>query len=97
LQALRRIFYAVIIENKTHGLGKETNFEFKYIPNYHTNTEKGENESPMPKPIGGGIERRNLTTFIIASVAIGLGSWLVFNVVWVITGGLLQSLSRTRI
>ncbi|KAG9249019.1 hypothetical protein BJ878DRAFT_531504 [Calycina marina] len=42
---LRKLLYAVIVENKEHGLGSEINFEFKYIPNYDlTATEPGEYE-----------------------------------------------------
>jgi len=92
IKTLRRIFYAVIIKNETHGLGEETNFDFKYIPDFHTNTEKGESEFPVQKPKGEGIERRNLQTFVFATVAVGITSWLGFSLAWGLAGNLLQSL-----
>jgi hypothetical protein len=71
-QALRRILYQVIVENKTHGLGEETNFDFKYIPNFDTTTPKGENESGLKE---SGVERRNLRTLVIASAFMGIVSY----------------------
>lgn len=73
MQALRKIFYAVIVENKTHGLGAETNFDFKYIPDFHTSTkQEGVEEIGLTK---SGIERRNLRTLIIASTIVCIASW----------------------
>lgn len=63
----------MIVENKTHGLGAETTFDFKYIPDFHTRTVKGEmEETGLREP---GIERRSLKTLVIASVAICIVSW----------------------
>ena len=79
ITALRKIFYAVIVENERHGLGKETNFDFKYVPSFHLTTEMGEMEaSGWKEP---GIERRNLRTLVIASTAVGVFTWLGVKVV----------------
>jgi predicted secreted protein len=61
------------VENKTHGLGAETCFDFKYIPDFHTSTilEGLEETGPMEP----GIERRNLRTLIIASTIVSIASW----------------------
>jgi len=75
-------------------MGKETNFEFKYVPEFYTRTEKGESESAMVKPRGGGVERRNLITFIFASVAIGVGSWFGLSAVRGIGGIMSHSFGR---
>ena len=73
MQALRKIFYDVIVENKTHGLGAETNFDFKYIPDFHTSTkEEAVEETGLTEH---GIERRNLRTLVIASTIVCIISW----------------------
>jgi hypothetical protein len=65
----------VIVENKTHGLGAETNFDFKYIPDFQTSTRQEEIEGTgLAEP---GIERRNLRTLIIASTIVCITSWYV--------------------
>ena len=53
----------MIIQNE-HGLGQESVFEFKYIPEFHTTTELGESEEVGLKQLG--VERRNLKTLIVA-------------------------------
>ncbi|KAI9885090.1 MAG: hypothetical protein M1823_003101 [Watsoniomyces obsoletus] len=69
---LRKVFYAMIVEHK-NGLGKESVFEFKYIPEFSTRTEKGEGEETGVKQ--PGIERRNLKTLIIAMIVLGVLGW----------------------
>lgn len=73
MQALRKIFYTAIVESKTHGLGAETNFDFKYIPDFHTSTKQERIEETCMT--GPGIERRNLRTLIIASTIVCMASW----------------------
>ncbi|KAI9792389.1 MAG: hypothetical protein M1816_002273 [Peltula sp. TS41687] len=71
---LRKIFYANIVGNKQHGLGRESVFEFKYIPEFHTTTEMGEaEESGVKQP---GVERRNLKTLLIAIAVLLILGWL---------------------
>ncbi len=53
------------MENKTHGLGEETVFDFKYIPNFSTTTELGKYEASKLQETS--IERRNLRALIIAN------------------------------
>ncbi|TVY55793.1 Rubber oxygenase, partial [Lachnellula suecica] len=70
ISRVRKIFYKIIVENKTHGLGEETNFEFKYIPSFaKTSEELGEYEETGLK---GGVERRNAVTFALGAGALGL-------------------------
>jgi hypothetical protein len=85
-QALRKVFYQVIVENKTHGLGEETNFEFKYVPNFSTTTELGAYEVSGMK--GTGIEERNLRTLIAASAFISVVSYLWMRTTFGIVGSL---------
>jgi len=67
------MFYSVIVENKTYGLGSETNFDFKYIPDFHTRTAQGElGETGLKEP---GIERQNLKVLVIASTVVCILSW----------------------
>jgi hypothetical protein len=86
LQALRRIFYSLVVENKVHGLGEETNFDFKYIPNFETTgTEMGEYVAGLKE---SGVERRNLRTLVIASVCIAVASYIGMRTTWGIVGSL---------
>ena len=63
IKALRHIFWAVIVDGK-HGLGQETVFDFKYIPDYHITTDRGGDAETGLKE--HGIERRNLKALVIA-------------------------------
>ncbi|KAE9375734.1 hypothetical protein N431DRAFT_543207 [Stipitochalara longipes BDJ] len=72
VKALRRIFYQVIVENKAHGLGEETNFEFKYIPNFDTTTSMGEYVFGLKE---SGVERRNLRALCMGSAVLGIVSY----------------------
>jgi ER-bound oxygenase mpaB/B'/Rubber oxygenase, catalytic domain len=74
IAALRRIFWAIIVEGK-HGLGEKTVFDFKYIPDYHINTSKGDGAQVALKYSATGIERQNLKTLIIALAATGVVVW----------------------
>lgn len=78
---MRRIFYQIIVENKEHGLGEETVFDFKYIPNFGMmSTEAGRYEASGLKE--RGVERRNLKTLVIASTVIGVASYLCMRTTW---------------
>ena len=71
------------MENTSHGLGEETNFDFKYIPSFNkTSEELGEYEDTKMK---GGVERRNLVTFALGTAFLGavgyLGSRMALGVV----------------
>ena len=72
INALRRIFWAVIVDGK-HGLGQETVFDFKYIPDYHVTTDRGSVAETGLKE--HGIERRNLKALVIA---IGVSGIVVY-------------------
>ncbi|KAI9697224.1 MAG: hypothetical protein M1836_004788 [Candelina mexicana] len=73
IAALRRVFYALIVEHK-HGLGgEETNFEFKYIPDFESTTEMDEPEEVGLKQ--AGIERRNLRTLVVAVGFMAVATW----------------------
>ena len=86
---MRKLFYAIIVENKTHGLGTETNFDFKFIPNFDTtSTALGENVSGIKE---SGIERRNLKALVIASAVMGVVGYLCMRGTWGIVGNLSRS------
>jgi hypothetical protein len=69
-QALRKIFWVVIVEGK-HGLGEETLFDFKYVPDFHVTTEVGDDNQVGIKE--HGIERRNLKVLLIGLTCAGVG------------------------
>jgi len=64
VSTLRHLFWAIIVEGKS-GLGQETLFDFKYIPDFHVTTARGGDEQTGIKE--AGIERRNLNTLLIAT------------------------------
>ena len=66
-QALRRLFWEVIINQKT-GLGEESTFEFKYIPDLSRKTQTDDALEPGAKH--NGIEQRDLQ-------ALGIGCSLI--------------------
>jgi hypothetical protein len=63
----------VILENKIHGLGAETNFDFKYIPDFSAGAAQGGMEETGATE--SGVELRNLKTLIVASATICIASW----------------------
>lgn len=73
IAALRRIFYQVIVNNTSHGLGEETNFDFKYIPNFDTKTHMGDYVVGLKS---SGVERRNLGSLVMFSAVVGAVSYL---------------------
>jgi len=85
LKALRRIFYHVIVENKTNGLGEETNFDFKYIPNFDKTTSMGEHVSGLKE---SGVERRNLRTLVMATAFMGAVSYFCLRTIFRIVGSM---------
>lgn len=72
---MRRIFWAVIIENKG-GLGEESVFEFKHVPDLSKKTRR---EDPVHTGLKQpGIERRNLQAF-----AVGCCILIIFGCCWI--------------
>ncbi len=79
-QALRKIFYNIIVHNTEHGLGEETVFDFKYIPSFDfTETEKGEYVAGIQ---GKGVETRNFRTLVVAGAVMGGLSYIEFRISW---------------
>jgi len=72
-QALRKVFWAVIVDGK-NGLREETTFDFKYIPDLHKTTQMEEGEKSGIRQ--SGIERRNLQTLVL-----GVGFFSIVAVV----------------
>ena len=66
----RRAFWAIVVESKYGLKGKETSFEFKYVPEYSTITAMG--QASGRDDTGYSIERRNLKTLFIAVGVLGL-------------------------
>ena len=77
---LRKAFYHMIVESK-HGLsGKETHFEFKYVPEYGLITKMGESEEAKSgKSLDSQV--RNLTALFCAVCALTVGGWMVLRAV----------------
>lgn len=69
IAALRKIFWIVIVEGK-HGLGEETVFEFKYVPDFHVTTEAGAERQVGIKE-RRAVERRNLQVLLIGLTCTG--------------------------
>lgn len=73
IEWLKKVFYAVIVESKTGLEGKESMFEFKYIPEFATVTEMAESEEAK---IIGGVEMRNLQWVFYGAAFLGFTSWV---------------------
>ena len=76
-QALRKIFWAVIIESKG-GLGAETTFDFKYIPELSKRTQMEDLDDCGLKQ--SGVERRNLQVFGIGCVLFSICGYIGLRV-----------------
>lgn len=76
---LRKIFWHVIIESKEFGLGGVTGFEFKHLPDLGKSTEK-EDSGLADVGLLRGVERRNLTTIVVAGVMMGGMAWIGLKV-----------------
>lgn len=75
------MFWQVIIKNKG-GLGKETTFDFKYIPNFLNKTQMEDALEPGVK--NAGTERRNLHALGIGCILfalIGFFGWKIVTAV----------------
>jgi hypothetical protein len=72
------------VEDRTHGLGEETNFDLKYIPNFDT-TLKGEYVSSLKE---SGVGRGNLRTLLMATGFIGVVSYFCLKIVFGIVGSI---------
>ncbi|GAB7352807.1 hypothetical protein MBLNU459_g3424t2 [Dothideomycetes sp. NU459] len=70
---LRRVFWTVVVESKYGLQGEETNFDFKYVPEYSTITEMGESNGAVLQ--SAGVEARNLKTLIVATGVLGISLW----------------------
>lgn len=78
IEMLRRVFWTVVVESKYGLQGEETNFDFKYVPEYSTITEMGESNGAVLQ--SAGVEARNLKTLIVATGVLGFGMWCTFKV-----------------
>lgn len=78
IAALRRVFWQVIIKNKS-GLGEETTFDFKYIPNLSKKTQMEDALEPGIKK--AGIERRNLQALGIGCIMFALAGFFGLRIV----------------
>ena len=76
---LRSLFYRVIVESDT-GLGAETSFDFKYIPDLSKRTLREDAVDEVRK--GASVERRNAQTLGLAAlVCAGMG-WGLWRFCW---------------
>lgn len=85
VQALRKVFWAVIVDGK-NGLREETTFDFKYIPDLHKTTQMEEGERSGIRQ--SGIERRNLQTLVLGVVFVSIAAVVGFRVVSGLVGHL---------
>lgn len=75
VQFRRKAFWKAIM-NEKDGLGKESTFDFKYVPTYSQTTEPG----PVSSRVGSsfGVEFVGLLGLAIPSLAIGAASYAIF-------------------
>ncbi|KAJ9624396.1 hypothetical protein H2204_010849 [Knufia peltigerae] len=63
VKALRNVFWTIIVEGK-FGLGRETVFDFKYIPDYNVLTARGGDDEVKARETS--VERKYRNTLLIA-------------------------------
>lgn len=68
------------VQDKTIGLGRETFFEFKYVPQFGRTTLPGgavggSKDSALAKRVPGAPERTGLTMLVLASALVGAVAW----------------------
>ena len=69
------------MENK-NGLGEETTFDFKYLPDLSKMTKMEDvEESGIKAP---GTERRNLLALFIACGLLGVAGFVGFRILWAV-------------
>lgn len=93
IAALRRLFWLVIVEGKT-GLGEESTFNFKYVPDFHKMTEKEDSDKTGIRH--RGIERRNLKALAVGCAVLGLTAMLGFRIVQWTASRVVESLLMVR-
>lgn len=67
------------------GLGGESVFEFKYIPDLTKTTKAERGRGALSKP--GGVEQRNLRAFCLGCVLIPVTFWMTIKLLLAIGGG----------
>jgi len=58
---LKKVFWQIVVESRYGLEGKETNFDFKYVPELGTVTEQAQEEEREKMR---GVETRNLKAFV---------------------------------
>lgn len=76
-QRVRKFFYDLTVHNKEIGLGTETNFDFKYVPQLGRTTELGQPDGPRLR--AGAPERQGLATLVLASALVAAVAWSGFK------------------
>lgn len=66
------------MHNKEIGLGTETNFDFKYVPQLGRTTELGHPEGSRLRI--GASERQGLATLMLAAALVAAVAWSGFRV-----------------
>ncbi|KAK4972579.1 hypothetical protein LTR66_011286 [Elasticomyces elasticus] len=84
IDMLKDVFYTIVVKSKYGLQGQETNFDFKYVPEYSTITEMGDSPRAVLKQTG--IEGRNLKTLVIAVGVMGIGAWIGLKIAGSIVG-----------
>ncbi|KAJ4424545.1 hypothetical protein N0V82_000869 [Gnomoniopsis sp. IMI 355080] len=69
---IARILYKLTVENKEIGLGQETIFDFKYVPQIGLTTTLG--DMVEGKRLGGA-ERRSVVTLVVVTALVGSVAW----------------------
>ena len=85
VEGLKKVFYAIVVESKYGLEGNETNFDFKYVPEFSTVTEL--NDSKEQRPNMRGVETRNLKWLLYGVGGLGLAGYMSYRVTTAVIGG----------
>ncbi|KAF4551987.1 Hypothetical protein D9617_11g008340 [Elsinoe fawcettii] len=78
IELLRKVFWQIVVESKFSLQGKQTVFDFKYVPEYETVTEMGEQTATGDRQLS--VERRNLKAVIIGAAVFSGMCWVGLKV-----------------
>ncbi|CAN8103588.1 unnamed protein product [Discula destructiva] len=75
-ERVRKILYKMTVENKEFGLGQETIFDFKHVPQIGLTTTPLGDVGGQAKRVVGRSERRSMVTLAVVTALLGSVAWL---------------------
>lgn len=74
-QRVRKILFKMTVENKEFGLGQETIFDFKHVPQIGLTTPLGDTNVATKRRRPSRAEQRSLFTLCVVTTLMGTAAW----------------------